>query len=260
MGASYIIHSNVSCGQRYNRPEYSESENRLAYGDLYSPEGLGHNLRFEVQLTDSERMKTPQELQKLVVESLKELDHSFLNEDVFEFKEKTPSPEALAAYILQKLTTLIGDQCQRVRVYEGSALWGECSYVDGYRLAKQYILNCIHRHHNPELSDQENADLYGQCSRLHGHEYKVEVQLTPVDGDLLQPWNVVIKRQELDDIVFQNLISKFDKKYLNDWVGNTSGEIICRKFFDVLQPKFKDLYKLQLRLCETRKNSFFYSE
>ena len=61
---------------------------------------------------------------------------------------------------------------------------------------------------------------------------------------------------QFDQIVTELIIKPFDKTFLNDHIGNTSGEIISLRFFEILSasPLGPSLKKLLLR--ETKKNSF----
>src|SRR5690606_270938 len=99
---------------------------------------------------------------------------------------------------------------------------------------RRYKINCVHRHHNPVLSDEENVKLYGKCSSLHGHEYIIEVGLS---GPLNEA-GLVIPRPEMDFEVQTKLVKPYDKTFLNDKVGNTSGEIIAQHFYRVLRDNF----------------------
>ena len=46
-----------------------------------------------------------------------------------------------------------------------------------FRVTRQYRFAASHRLHSPELSDEENRELYGKCNNPygHGHNYVVEV-------------------------------------------------------------------------------------
>ena len=98
----------------------------------------------------------------------------------------------------------------------------------------------------------ENKQLYGKCSAIHGHEYIVEVSLA---GKLSESGQV-INIDRLDEIVKSRLIGPFHKTYLNDEMGNTSGELISELFYKSLAPALPETLRFDLTIRETRKNSF----
>lgn len=120
-------------------------------------------------------------------------------------------------------------------------------------LTKKYTLSALHRHHNPELSAKENENLYRKCSRVHGHEYKIEVTLR---GTLDAKTGLAADRSTMDRIVQKTLLAPLSGGFLNDHVGNTSGEIIVEKFFQILQGALPPGQLVRVRVRETRKNSF----
>jgi 6-pyruvoyltetrahydropterin/6-carboxytetrahydropterin synthase len=125
---------------------------------------------------------------------------------------------------------------------------GRCGGVMPAYFTKRYILSAVHRHHNPDLSEAENQELYRKCSAVHGHEYKVEVTLKTALPHM--------DRKKVDEIVREKIIRPMTGQYLNEIVGNTSGEIIVQKFFDILKPSFAEGELVRVTLRETRKNSF----
>lgn len=113
----------------------------------------------------------------------------------------------------------------------------------------------VHRHYNLSLSDEENKNLYQKCSVDHGHEYEVRVFLKKTltkNSD-----NKFFDLSKLKTLLQQKVLKYFHGKYLNDIVGNTSGEVLVKHCYDQLKPFFSSL-ELAVELKETRKNSFFY--
>ena len=64
--------------------------------------------------------------------------------------------------------------------------------------------------------------------------------------------------KKLDELVHKHILLPFDKSYLNDKLGNTSGEIIAENFYGILKAHIPQLSQIALR--ETLKNSFFVGE
>ena len=55
-----------------------------------------------------------------------------------------------------------------------------------FAVTRSYHFSAAHQLSNPALSDEENAELYGQCFRPHGHNYYLEVTVAGVDRRRLQ--------------------------------------------------------------------------
>jgi 6-pyruvoyltetrahydropterin/6-carboxytetrahydropterin synthase len=67
-------------------------------------------------------------------------------------------------------------------------------------VTRRLRFNAAHRLHNPALSDQENADLFGKCNNpnWHGHNYVLEVA---VEGPIDERTGYVIDLSVLKSIV-----------------------------------------------------------
>ncbi|MBW2996034.1 6-carboxytetrahydropterin synthase QueD [Candidatus Woesearchaeota archaeon] len=90
----------------------------------------------------------------------------------------------------------------------------------------------------------------GNCSKLHGHSYKLEVA---VKGKVKN--GMVIDFRELDSIVKEKVISILDHSYLNDTIKNPTAENIVKYIWNKLKPLNLHL----LRLWETEKSSVIYN-
>jgi 6-pyruvoyltetrahydropterin/6-carboxytetrahydropterin synthase len=123
-------------------------------------------------------------------------------------------------------------------------------------LTRSYSLQAVHRHHNPDLSWEENLSLYNKCSALHGHEYTIEVT---VEGAADIQMGLVMSRGEMDETVRKNIIEPYGLTYLNDLMGNTSGEVLTEKWSEILRGVWGSRFSY-LVVRETRKNSFVEAE
>ena len=129
------------------------------------------------------------------------------------------------------------------------------------RLTRRYVLRALHNLINPDLSDEENARLYGLCYRLHGHDYQIMVT---VEAPIHDASGLSVNRDELDTIVHRELIAPYDGQFLNEFFINTSGEALSRLFFVKLEKAVAPLFKnggrlVQVSIQETRKNWFAHS-
>ncbi len=87
----------------------------------------------------------------------------------------------------------------------------ELSEMSQMIIRRRYEFSAAHRLALPDLSDAENAELYGKCSNPHGHghnyEVEVDVAIEPADGGFSVP--------QLDETVNRLVIDRFDHQHLN---------------------------------------------
>jgi len=101
----------------------------------------------------------------------------------------------------------------------------------------------------------------GACKNLHGHNWKIRVQLTTQDlDDLGMAIDFKIVKDRLNE-----LIDKFDHQYLNDleWFKNqnTTSENIARVIYHELQKSFdKNIEINEVEIWESDATSIVYCE
>ncbi len=122
--------------------------------------------------------------------------------------------------------------------------------------------NSAHRLHNPQLSDEENALLFGKCNypNYHGHNYELTVKVV---GEIDPKTGYVIDMKLLSDLIKQNVIEKFDHKNLNlDTTEfktlNPTAENIAKVIYKILKKKLDKRYELKITLYETERNFVEY--
>lgn len=130
------------------------------------------------------------------------------------------------------------------------------------RVIRKESFNSAHRLHNPNLSDEENARVFGKCNNLnyHGHNYDLDVH---VIGDVDPVTGYVIDLKILKDIINDEVKSKFDHKNLNLDVPdfkdlNPTAENIAIVIYNKIKNRLGDDYDLFIHLHETDKNSVVY--
>ncbi len=262
-GISLSRRCHFSAAHTYEVSQFSPEKNREIYGDLYVEAGFGHNFILEVQVTGEFHQESGMVCDLGFLDAcLKQVtdvyDHRYLNEDIPVFKgKKVPTPENLCIEIYKALETLLlpkKTHIHSVRLYEGDRFWCEYGGEDEICIVTQKVLiSCLHRHHNPDLSDEENEELYMKCSKVHGHEYQVELS---VKGAVDPVTGMAFSRPQLNKLLEEKIVKVFHGKFLNEFLGNTSGEIILQKFEDYLRPEFSSEVFYGLRVRETRKNHF----
>lgn len=78
-------------------------------------------------------------------------------------------------------------------------------------ISKAYSFDSAHRLQNPDWSDEKNDEIFGKCSRIHGHTYTLEVSVTgPVD-----PLNGMILNYFILDMVVKPIVERLDHQFLN---------------------------------------------
>jgi 6-pyruvoyltetrahydropterin/6-carboxytetrahydropterin synthase len=122
--------------------------------------------------------------------------------------------------------------------------------------------NAAHRLHNPDLSDAENATLFGKCNYInyHGHNYELIVK---VIGEIDPVSGYVIDLKVLSDLIKNKVLERFDHKNLNldtqEFKNlNPTAENIAVVVYDLLRSELDARYDLQIRLYETERNFVEY--
>jgi len=121
-------------------------------------------------------------------------------------------------------------------------------------LTRSYRLPALHALSGPELSDSQACSIFGPCSRLHGHDYRIEVTLS---GTLDPATGMLIRRDEFDQRVSTALIDRLRGENLNEHFTFTTGEALAVEFCRILSGVFPSPVRLtRVRVHETAKNSF----
>jgi 6-pyruvoyltetrahydropterin/6-carboxytetrahydropterin synthase len=132
--------------------------------------------------------------------------------------------------------------------------------VSAIELTRQYHFSAGHRLESASLSPEDNARLYGQCYRQHGHNYLVEVtvggRLDPITGMAtdLGALDAAVKRVILDHVDHFDLSSAVPAL-----TGvTTTGENLARAFWEWLEPTLSAGSLRRVAVVETDNNTFEY--
>lgn len=87
-----------------------------------------------------------------------------------------------------------------------------------------------------------------QCSRLHGHNYKVVLVLRSEETNNV---GFIVDYGELKP--FKNIIdTKFDHRHLNDIMeNNTTAENLAKLFYDIAKGLWKEVYEVRVSETDT---------
>jgi 6-pyruvoyltetrahydropterin/6-carboxytetrahydropterin synthase len=123
--------------------------------------------------------------------------------------------------------------------------------------------NAAHRVHNPELSDLENARLFGKCNNpnWHGHNYVLEVS---VRGPVEERTGYVMDLAHLREVVGREIIEKVDHRNLNLDVDFMRGVIpttenLAVACWRILAPAIAPAQLQRIRLWESENNMVEYA-
>ena len=129
-----------------------------------------------------------------------------------------------------------------------------------FALTRVYHFSAGHRLVNPALSDAENARIYGQCHRQHGHNYHLEVS---VEGEAEPGTGMAVDLGRVDAAVAATVLDRVDHYDLSSAVPEldgviTTGEGLARAFWEWLEPALPPGSLRRIAVVETDNNTFEY--
>jgi len=80
-------------------------------------------------------------------------------------------------------------------------------------ISKSYSFDSAHKLDLPSCTIDENNAMFGKCNRLHGHTYKLTVEIS---GEVDRTTGMVLNYFTLDEIVKPYVDGVLDHQYLND--------------------------------------------
>lgn len=132
------------------------------------------------------------------------------------------------------------------------------------QITRRERFNAAHRLFNPKWSVEKNWEIFGPCSRIHGHNWELFVT---VEGEIQEETGFVIDLKLLSRIVKDEITSKIDHTYLNEDVDFLKGQLASAEnlaigIWNILQPILKgthgvDLYSIRLKETENHFVEYF---
>ena len=131
------------------------------------------------------------------------------------------------------------------------------------KICRRETFNAAHRLHNPTFDEATNKRIFDKCNNpnYHGHNYVLEVWL---EGDIDPDTGYVIDLKILKEIIFEEIMERFDHRNLNlDCPEFASliptAENIAVVIWNYLRARIESKYQIEVRLWETDKNSVWYN-
>ena len=129
-------------------------------------------------------------------------------------------------------------------------------------LGRRYHFAASHRLHAAQLSDAENARIYGKCNNPHGHGHNYTVEIR-VSGGVDPATGMIANLADLDAFVQREVLDAFDHRSLNEDVAAfreivPTTENLCMDIFQRLK-SFPKAKLETVRVEETLNNSFEYA-
>jgi len=122
------------------------------------------------------------------------------------------------------------------------------------KIIKKFTFDSAHKLWNKQWDTPKNVEVYGKCTNLHGHTYKLEVVISGGNAES----GMVMNFRDLSQIVKDSIIDRYDHAYLNELPEflntPTTSETIGQYIFDTLQPQleaFEGVKVEEIRLSET---------
>jgi 6-pyruvoyltetrahydropterin/6-carboxytetrahydropterin synthase len=254
-----------SASHRYWLPELSDAENVMQFGACSRAPGHGHNyvlyVSMEGELDEYGMVLNLSEVKHVIKrEVTSQLDFSFLNEAWEEFQQTLPTTENLARIIWQRLAPHL--PIVRIQLFEHPELWADYygNSMEAY-LSLSTHFSAAHRLARPDLSFEENCEIYGKCARPNGHGHNYHLEVT-IKGEIDARTGMIADLGVLQKLIDNYVVEPFDHTFLNKDIAYfatvvPTAENIAVHIRDLLQEPIRqigaELYKV--KLIESPNNS-----
>lgn len=251
----------------YRIDKWNDEQNKQVFGPCSNVNGHGHDYTLEVMVKGNLDRRSGivvniTDIDRVVKGFVQyELDGRFLNKEIDYFKEKIPTTENILTFIWNRLDGKI-ENCHlhKIRLRENDSLYSEKEKSSMVRLTRKYHFCTAHRLHSDFLTNEENLAVFGKCNNPYGHGHNYYLEVT-VSGEPDPITGMIENLADLDKIVDQEIMQKFDHKHLNLDTDefrdlNPTSENVAVVIWNLLAPKLPTLYKIGL--YETEKNYFEY--
>ncbi len=254
-----------SASHRYWLPELSEAENNQRFGLCTRLPGHGHNYVLYVAIAgELDRygmvMNLSEVKQVIKREITNQLDYSCLNDAWSEFQQTLPTTENIARIIWQKLENHL--PLVNIQLFEHPQLWADYqgNGMEAYLTISTHF-SAAHRLAHPDLSYEENVEIYGKCARPNGHGHNYHLEVT-VKGEIDPRTGMLVDLGALQAVIDEQVIEPFDHTFLNKDIAYfaqivPTAENIAVRIQDLLQLPIEQLGATlhKIKLIESPNNS-----
>jgi 6-pyruvoyltetrahydropterin/6-carboxytetrahydropterin synthase len=151
--------------------------------------------------------------QVLKREVTNQLDFSYLNDAWSEFQQTLPTTENIARVIWQRLAPHLS--LVNIQLFEHPELWADYqgNGMEAYLTISTHF-SAAHRLAHPNLSYEENSEIYGKCARPNGHGHNYHMEVT-VKGEIDQRTGMIVDLGALNQVIEDYVVEPFDHTFLN---------------------------------------------
>ncbi|HEV3253758.1 MAG TPA: 6-carboxytetrahydropterin synthase [Candidatus Acidoferrales bacterium] len=123
------------------------------------------------------------------------------------------------------------------------------------RVTRKLEFSAAHYYHNPSMSAEENRRVFGKCNNPHGHGHNYVLEVT-VAGEPDPATGMVLDLKELKEILQQEIVERFDHRFLNYEVPELAGqiptcEVVAGAIWNLLEPRITKGRLDRVRLYES---------
>lgn len=254
-----------SASHRYWLPELSEAENIQKFDLCSRFPGHGHNYVLYVSIAGEldkygmvQNLSTVKQVIKREVTN--QLDFSYLNDVWTEFQQTLPTTENIVRVIWQRLSPHL--PLVKIQLFEHPQLWAEYqgNGMEAYLTVSTHF-SAAHRLAHPDLSYEENTEIYGKCARPNGHGHNYHLEIT-VKGEIHPRTGMIVDLGALQKVIDELVVEPLDHTFLNKdipyfaQVVPTAENIaahICNLLQQPVQELGAELHKI--KLIESPNNS-----
>ena len=120
-------------------------------------------------------------------------------------------------------------------------------------LTKVFHFNAAHQYGHSDWTDEKNWEVFGPDSKIHGHNYTLEVMVT---GDIVEDTGFLVDLGHLKKIVKKNVIDILDHIIFDvevEWLKDRqpSSENLVIFIWNQIQSELKGAILHRIRLHET---------
>lgn len=254
-----------SASHRYWLPELSEAENFERFGPTARAPGHGHNYVLYVsmvgQLDEYGMVLNLSDVKHTIKQEVTaHLDFAHLNDVWLEFQQTLPTTENIARAIWHRLAPHL--PLTNIQLFEHPELWADYqgNSMEAYLTLSTHF-SAAHRLAHPDLSFEENCEIYGKCARPNGHGHNYHLEVT-VKGEIDPRTGMIVDLAALQNAIDDSVVEPFDHTFLNKDIPYfakvvPTAENIAVYIRDLLQEPVKNLGAQlhKIKLIESPNNS-----